>query len=81
MDDHRTAFAAHLRALMADAGVRSADLARACHVVPSTASRWVRGLSLPPRAALVQMWNALATDEAGWRTLIDLHNAAGGTDG
>lgn len=76
MDDRRTAFAAHLRALMSAAEVRSADLARACDVVPSTASRWVRGLSLPPRAALIQMWSALATDEAGWRTLIDLHAAA-----
>lgn len=81
MDDRRTAFAAHLRALMSAADVCPADLARACHVNRSTAARWARGDSLPTRAALNEMWGALAADEAGRRTLIDLHTAAGGSDG
>ena len=81
VDDRRTAFAAHLRALMSAADVCPADLARACHVNRSTAGRWVHGHTLPPRAVLNEMWSVIATDKAGWRALIDLHAAAGGTDG
>lgn len=81
MDDSRIAFAAHLRALMTAADVCQADIARACNVHPSTACRWVHGHTLPPREALVQMWDVIATGDAVWRTLVNLHKAAGGTDG